>query len=496
MACPRAGVRGHPTRRVVCAALVRNSALYRAIFPRLIAGCGRRGEARESALAAMAESPKTRFAVVGRDHIAYQVLGSGPPDLVFVPHWNTNVEAMWDFGPFARFVRHLASFSRVIVFDKRGTGLSDALSSRGEPLLEQFADDLPAVLDAVGSERVALVAGDAAALVAVVFAASYPERIGELVLVNAMAGLARPDDAGDGLPMEGFAEHERDYSRIWLDGDVSRVAPTLARDSRAAEEAVRFLRLSASPNAALDTRRRLLRHDIRELLPAVHAPTLIIHRTGNQFFAPSHGRYLAQHISGARLVEVPGDDHLMYVGDTDPILGEIELFVTGERRHAETDRVLTTVLFVDIVKSTTRLAEVGDQQWRATLDRYDAEIHRSVELFRGRQVKNTGDGTLAVFDGASRAIRCALALQQYAEREGLELRSGLHTGEVELRGDDVAGIAVHIGSRVSAVARPGEVLVSRTVVDLVAGSGLRFEDRGAHELKGLPDRFQLYAATT
>ena len=442
----------------------------------------------------MAESPTTRYAMVGRDHIAYQVIGAGPPDLVFVPHWNTNVEAIWDFDPFARFVRQLANFSRVILFDKRGTGLSDALSTRErQPILEQFADELPAVLDAVGSERVAIIAGDAAALVAIVFAASYPDRMSGLVLVNAFAGLAQASDTSDGLPAEGFDEHERDYSRIWLDGDMSRVSPTLARHARGAAQAVRFLRLSASPNAAFDTRSRILRLDVRDVLPAVHAPTLVIHRAGNEYFAPAHGRYLASHISGARWVEIPGNDHLVYVGDTDSILGEIELFVTGERRHSDADRALVTVLFVDIVNSTTRLAEVGDRQWRATLDGYDAEINRSLELFRGRRVKSTGDGTLAVFDGPARAIRCALSVHRYAEREGLQLRTGLHTGEVELRGDDVSGIAVHIGHRVSALANPGEVLVSRTVTDLVAGAGIEFTDRGDHELRGVPGAWKLYA---
>jgi hypothetical protein len=247
--------------------------------------------------------PKTRYTTVGRDHIAYQVLGEGPPDLVFVPHWNTNVEALWDFPPLARFVRQLASFGRVVLFDKRGTGLSDALSAQGEPLLEQFA---------------------------------------------------------------------------------------------------------ASPNAAYDTRRRILGLDVRDVLPTVQAPTLVIHRTENEFFGADHGRYFARHIEGARLVEMPGDDHLMYIGDTDTLLGEIEVFVTGERRQDVTDRVLVTVLFIDIVKSTSRLAEVGDRRWRELLDRYDAEVARNLVLFRGRQVKNTGDGTLAVFDGPARAFdaRC------------------------------------------------------------------------------------------
>jgi class 3 adenylate cyclase len=432
--------------------------------------------------------------MVGGDHIAYQVVGTGPPDLVFIPHWNTNVEALWDFPPYARFVRHLATFGRVVLFDKRGTGLSDALSAKGEPLLEQFADELPAVLDAAHVERVALIAGDAAALMASVFAASYPERVSSLVLVNAFAGLARPGDDASGLPVEEYSEHERDYLRIWLDGDVSRLTPSLARDPRAAEQVVRFLRLAASPNAAYETRKRILRLDVRDVLPTVQAPTLVIHRTGDEFYAATHSRYFARHIEGARFVELPGDDHLMYAGETDAILGEIEVFVTGARRGDVTDRVLTTVLFVDIVKSTSRLAAVGDQRWRELLDRYDAEIARNLEIFRGRQVKNTGDGTLAVFEGPARAIRCAQALHDALRNDDIELRSGLHTGEVEMRGDDVNGIAVVIAQRVQAAAEPNEVLVSRTIVDLVAGSGIDFTDRGEHDLKGLPGSWRLFAA--
>jgi len=432
--------------------------------------------------------------MVGGDHIAYQVVGTGPPDLVFIPHWNTNVEALWDFPPYARFVRHLAAFGRVVLFDKRGTGLSDALSAKGEPLLEQFANELPVVLGAAHVERAALIAGDAAALMAIVFAASYPERVSSLVLVNAFAGLARPGDDASGLPVEEYSEHEHDYLRIWLDGDVSRLSPTLARDPRAAEQVVRFLRLAASPNAAYETRRRILRLDVRDVLPTVQAPTLIIHRAADQFYAATHSRYFARQIEGARFVELPGDDHLMYAGDTDAILGEIEVFVTGERRSDATDRVLKTVLFVDIVKSTSRLAAVGDQRWRELLDRYDAEIARNLEIFRGRQVKNTGDGTLAVFDGPARAIRCAQALHDALRIDDIELRSGLHTGEVEMRGDDVNGIAVVIAQRVQAAADPNEVLVSRTVVDLVAGSGIDFTDRGEHDLKGLPGRWRLFAA--
>ena len=443
----------------------------------------------------MRSVPKTRYTTVGRDHIAYQVFGEGPPDFVFAPNWNSNVEAMWDLPPLARFIRQLARLGRVIVFDKRGTGLSDAISTEGQPILEQFADDLPTVLDAVGVERVALVSGDVSSLVSIVFAASYPERVSSLILVNSWAGLSHSGDDADGLPSEELDEHTQDVWHIWLDGDMSRIAPSLVDDVTGAEEVTRYFRLAASPNAAYATRNNVLGLDVRHVLPSVQAPTLIIHRTDDEYFGVDHSRYLASHIPGARLVELPGEEHLIYMGDADTILGEIEVFVTGERSRTVTDRVLTTVLFTDIVQSTSRLVEVGDQRWRETLDRYDAELARNIDLFRGRQVKFTGDGTLAVFDGSSRAIRCALAFQEALQRDGLELRSGLHTGEVELRGDDVAGIAVHIAQRVQALAEPNEVLVSRTVGDLVSGSGIEFEERGEHELKGVPGAWRLFAAT-
>ena len=431
----------------------------------------------------MREVPRTCYTSVGRDHIAYQVFGAGPPDLVFVPSWNTNVEALWEMPPLARFVGQLATFGRVVLFDKRGTGLSDGLSTEGQPLLEQFADDLRAVLDAVGTERATLIAGDASGLVAIVFAASHPERVGSLVFVNAFAGLTHPDDHAN----------ERDIVRIWFDGDISPVAPSVAEDRATVEQIVRYFRQAARPNAAYETRAQILGLDVRDVLPAVQAPTLVIHRAESRYFTVHHARHLAQHIPGARLVELPGCDHLMYVGDTDAVLSEIEMFVTGERRRDVTDRVLTTVLFVDIVQSTSRMASVGDHRWRELLDRYDGEVERNIEAFRGRQVKNTGDGTLAVFDGPARAIRCALSLRDALRADGVELRSGLHTGEVEMRGDDVTGIAVHTAQRVQAFAQPDEVLVSRTVVDLVDGSGIEFRDRGEHALEGIPTRWRLFS---
>ena len=439
-------------------------------------------------------APETQYTQVGDDYVAYQVLGSGPPDLVVVPHWNSNVEALWDLAPLARLVRHLAGVGRVILFDKRGTGLSDAVSTKASPFLELFADDLRAVLDAIGVTRVTIVAADTAGLVAITFAASHPDRVSSLVLVNSFAGLACVAGDEPGLPQGEIDDHSGDILRLWLEGDISRVAPGLIGDVRGARDVARFLRLSASPSSAYLTRRRILGLDVRDVLGAVQVPTLVMHRSGDRFFDVDHGRYLARHIPGARFVELEGEDHLFYLGDTDRMLGEIEVFVTGERRRTVTERVLTTVLFVDIVRSTNHAVEVGDHRWRALLDSYDAEVARCLNLFRGRQVKSTGDGTLAVFDGPARAIRCATAIHDALRHYGVELRSGLHTGEVEMRGEDVSGIAVHIAQRVQGEAEANEVLASRTVVDLVAGSGIEFADRGEHELRGVPGLWNLFAA--
>jgi class 3 adenylate cyclase len=409
-----------------------------------------------------------------------------------MPHWFCNVEGLWDLPPLERFTRHLASLGRVILFDKRGTGLSDSPSGT-RPFLESFADDIFAVVNATEAAQVTLIAGDTAGLVAIMFAATYPERVTNLVLVNSFPGLVPPEEYPVGLPPEEMEQHQSEILRIFLKGDLSRVAPGLASSPGAAAQVVRFIRMSASPGSAYEARSQVIRIDVRKILSAVRVPTLVIHRADNQFYGVAHGRYLASHIPEAQYVELDGSDQLMYLGDSEEVLGAIESFLTGQIHDTGSERALATVLITDIVDSTVRAADVGDRRWRETLDTYEREVLRQLERFRGTHVKSTGDGTLAIFDGPGRAVHCAAALRNAAQLLGLSLRCGLHTGEVELRGADVAGIAVHIAQRIETMATPGEVLVSRTVTDLVAGSEIQFEDRGEHELKGIHDPWRLFA---
>jgi class 3 adenylate cyclase len=434
--------------------------------------------------------PETRYAMLGGAHIAYQVVGSGSVEIVFVPQWFSNVEALWGVPSLVSFVERLARFGRVLVFDKRGTGVSDPLPPSDDPFLENFNDDLVAVLDDAGFARPAIVAGDSAGLMAIVFAASQPTRVSSLVLVSAYANRAGGD--------EDVARFQSDYTlRLFSQGEgVELLAPTLSRDPSAIAGLLRYLRLAASPGAALAARRQLLDVDVSDILPVLRAPTLVIHRTENAYVALEHGRVLAARIPNARLVELPGDDHLMFSGDQAAILDEIEVFLTGHRRPIDVDRALVTVLFTDIASSTEQATTLGDRDWLALLDRFRATVREQLDQYRGREISTRGDDFLATFDGPARAIRCARAIAETSASLGLTVRSGLHTGEVELMGDDVAGIAVHIGSRIAALAQPDEILVSRTVVDLVSGSGIQFDDRGEHHLKGVAGAWRLFAVHT
>jgi class 3 adenylate cyclase len=437
--------------------------------------------------------PDTRYARVGGDHVAYQVFGRGPRDVLVMPGWFSNVEAIWDLQPAARFLERLASFNRVILFDRCGTGLSDPLADDGAAYVERSADDLVAVLDAVGSNEAVLIGSDGAGPVAIAATATYPSRVGALVLVNTFARMARADDYPAGVPaqvLDGWLS--RALNQWEDDPGFSLNAPSAERDAELADQFTRYLRLSASPAVGLATRRVLHAIDVRDTLGCVQAPTLVIHRVGDQMIRVDHGRYLAQHITGARLVEVPGSDHLFYVGDGDAIIGEIEEFLTGAR-HVDTDRVLATVMFTDIVDSTARAAAVGDRQWRGLVDEHDRVTGTLVERFQGELVKTMGDGALASFDGPGRAVRCAAALRDAVFTLGLEVRAGLHTGEVERRDGDLAGLAVVIARRICDAARPREILVSRTVTDLVVGSGLEFVPAGVHPLKGVPQEWPLFA---
>jgi class 3 adenylate cyclase len=435
--------------------------------------------------------PVTRYAKSGDVHIAYQVTGEGPLDLVWVPGFVSHLEHHWEEPAMARFTERLASFSRLIRFDKRGTGLSDRVAI---PTLEQRMDDVRLVMDAVGSERAALFGISEGGPMSLLFAATYPKRTVALVIYGSYAKRSWSPDHPHGLRDSQwdalFDTMEREWGgpmglEIW--------APGAAKDERLKQWWATYLRLAASPGAAIQVMRMNREIDVRHVLPAIRVPTLILHRNGDRLTSIAQARVMAEHIVGARFVELPGDDHLFTVGDTDVILDEIEEFLTGVRHGPEPDRVLATVLFTDIVGSTEKAAALGDRRWRDLLEQHGAVVRRELGRFRGREIDTTGDGFLATFDGPARGIRCARAVSEGVHALGLEVRAGLHTGEVELLDDKVAGLAVHIGARVAAAAGPGEVLVSSTVKDLVAGSGLRFQDRGLQALKGVPGEWHLFA---
>jgi class 3 adenylate cyclase len=441
--------------------------------------------------------PETRYTKSGDAYIAYQVLGEDGPDLLYLSSGTISIDSIDEEPGFARFHRSLASFSRLIRMDLRGVGLSDPIDPSVPPSLEQWVGDALAVLDAAGSERAALCGADEGAQVAMLTAATHPTRTSALILLNAYARLRRDVDYPSGLPdhvLDRWAGEVLGDDPSDVSSDLEAFVPAVARDPRFRQWWQRAGNRGASPATARALARTRFDVDLRPVLPAIQASTLVVHRKGNRAALVGHGRYLAEHIAGARYVELPGDEHLPYVGDSDAIVAEIEEFLTGVR-HADADRVLATILFCDIVQSTDLVSELGDRRWRDLLDAYYAMLRRQLGRYAGREIKTTGDGILATFDGPARAIRCAQAIRDGARQLGIDVRIGLHTGEVETIGDDIGGLAVHIGERVCVSAGPGEVLASRTVVDLVAGSGIRFADRGQHELKGVPDRWQLYAVT-
>ncbi len=433
--------------------------------------------------------PETRYAKSGDVNIAYQVVGDGPLDLVLVPGFVSHLEVAWEEPSLARLLSRLASFSRLITFDKRGTGLSDRVSLNELPTLEQRMDDVRAVMDAVGSERAALFGISEGGPMSVLFAATYPERTSALVLYGAYAR-----HPAQGLTTEQRQPFQDAMERSWGQGTaMGMFAPSRAEDHQFKQWWARFERLGASPGAAVAILRMAVEIDIRHVLPTIRVPTLILHRAEERVLPVEEARYMAEHIPGAKYVELPGTDHCEWVGDSDAILDEIQEFLTGVRPAPEPDRVLATVLFTDIVGSTQRAAELGDRSWRDLLDSYYALARKELDRFRGHEIKTTGDGFLATFDGPARGIRCACAISGSLGQLGIAIRAGLHTGECEMMGEDVGGIAVHIGARVAAEATAGEVLVSSTVKDLVAGSGIRFEDRGPHALKGVPEEWRLFA---
>jgi len=439
------------------------------------------------------EQPTTRYARSGSVSIAYQVIGDGPRDLVFVSGWVSHLESGWDEPLLAGFRRRLASFSRLILFDKRGTGMSDRVPDASLPTLEQRMDDVRAVMDAAGSERAALFGQSEGASMAILFAATYPERTTALITFGAFASRVwSPDYPWAPTPEQRQGLYDNIEKNWGGDIDMSALAPSLAHDAGFRRRLSTYLRLSASPGAAMALARMNTEIDVRKVLPAIRVPTLILHRTGDLDANMEEGRYIAARIPGAKFLELPGPDHLPWVGDQAEVTDEIEEFLTGIRPAPQPDRMLATVLFTDIVGSTERAAALGDKAWRDVLERHHASVRGELTHFRGHEVTTTGDGFLATFDGPARAVRCAVAIRDRLHDSGLEVRAGVHTGECERMGDNIGGLAVHIGSRVAGLAGPGEVLASSTVKDLVAGSGIVFEDRGAHPLKGIPGEWRVF----
>ena len=442
----------------------------------------------------MITQPTTRYARSGDVSIAYQVVGDGPIDVVLVPGYIMHVELIWEIPTAVHILERMASFARVIMFDKRGGGLSDPVV--GAPTLEERMDDVRAVMEAVGSEQAAILGSSEGVPMSILFAATYPQKVSALVLYGGMARSTWAPDYPWASPADALIESSEAMAPHLYEGAIVEVmAPSLADVPFARELFAKLQRYSASPSMLDQLFRMFLDIDVRPVLPTIDVPTLVLHRRGDRAVNYQASKWMAEQIPGAKYVELAGIDHAMFAGDIDAVVDEIEELLTGVRRTTEVDRVLATVMFTDIVDSTKRASAMGDRAWRALLDAQNDVLRRELARYRGREVKMLGDGILATFDGPARAIRCARAMTEAVRPLDIEVRVGLHTGEVELVGDDVAGIAVHIAARVGALAGASEVLVSGTVKDLVAGSGIGFADRGEHVLKGIPDQWRIHAVT-
>ena len=435
---------------------------------------------------------EVRYARNGDVSLAYTTLGDGPLDIAFVTGFVGHLEVWWESAEVTRVFRRLASIGRLIVWDKREQGLSDRLGA--PPTLEQEMDDLASVLEAAGSRRAALFGISEGGPMSILYAATFPERVSHLVLYGSYARLTRAEDHPAGIPRPALERWLEGMTARWgQPAGIEQFAPSLTGDPRALEWWAHLLRAGTSPRAAASLMRMYLDIDVRPALATITAPTLIMHRAGDRLIPVGQARAMSTLMPQARYLELEGEDHIPFTGDPDAILDEVEEFLTGSRRVREPERVLATVLFTDIVGSTERAAAAGDHGWRTLLERHDELVRGQLTRFRGREIKQTGDGFLAAFDGPARAVGCAASIRERLRELGLEIRAGVHTGECEVRGGDLAGIAVHIGARVGACATPGEVLVSGTVRDLVVGSGLQFEDRGTRELKGVPGQWRLFA---
>jgi len=435
--------------------------------------------------------PETKYAKSGDVHIAYQSFGKGPADLVIVPGWASHIEYAWEEPSYAHFLERISSFAYVVWFDKRGTGLSDRVA--GLPTLEQRMDDVRAVMDTVGLQRAAIFGVSEGGSMSALFAATHPERTSALILYGAFAKRIWSPD----YPWAPTLEERQKWLDTLEEGwggvvELDTLAPSVARDEAFKRWFATYGRLSVSPAAAVALGKMNTYIDIRDVLPSIHVPTLVIHRTGDRDVVIGNGRYLAQKIPGAKFRELPGNDHFVSVGDSDAIIDEVEEFLTGVRPTQQPDRVLATILFSDIVNSTQKASEVGDRNWKNLLLRHNNLVRRELARFGGREVKTTGDGFLATFDGPARGVRCACAIRDGVGQLGISIRAGLHTGEIELMGRDIGGLGVHLAARVAEKGRKDEVLVSSTVKDLVSGSGILFKERGIHSMKGIEGRWRLF----
>ena len=436
--------------------------------------------------------PQTKYVAVGDADVAYQVLGDGPVDLLFCYGLGSHIEYNWLVPTVAAFLNRLASFSRLVMFDRRGTGASDGVPRNAVPTLEDWTEDIAAVLDETGCDRAAILATLDTGPIAILYAAMHPERVSALALLTTAARRIEADDYSSGASSEDIDALVELIAAMWGTPEFVSAANPSA-DAEFLELTAQVLRASATPRTAAAQFNSVLRNDVRDALHLIRVPTLVLNVKGQPLAPVDHGHYLAEHIDGATFVELPGAD-LSFTPANLVVADEVAEFVTGERPVIEVDRILTTVLFTDIVSSTERAASLGDKRWRTLLDAHDRMARDLLRLFRGREINTTGDGFVVSFDGPARAIRCAQTAIERARKLGIELRTGLHTGECEVRGDDLGGLAVHVAARVCSLASPGEVLVSATVKDLVAGSGIEFEDRGERELKGVPGKWKLFAA--
>ena len=438
--------------------------------------------------------PTTLYTRSGDYNLAYQVVGDADLDLLYIPGYVSNVELAWEEPLLARFLERLASFSRLILFDKRGTGLSDRVPVNELPTLEERMQDVVAVLDAAGSSRAALLGHSEGGNLAVLYAATHPERTLALVTMGIFASRIRSDDYPWAPTLEQRERYIADVEANWgTDADADHLAPSAAQDEAFANRLTTYFRRSASPGAAAALLRVNSQIDIRNLLETVRVPTLVIHRSDDRDADVEEGRWIASRIPDARFLELPGPDHLPWVGDQDRLLDAVEEFVTGQRPAPRADRVLATVLVTDIVGSTERAVALGDREWKELLQQHRVAVRRELERSDGREVDTAGDGFLVTFAGPGRAIRAAAAIVEAVRPLGVEVRCGVHTGECELMADGIGGIAVHIAARVAGLASPGEILVTRTVTDLVAGSGISFAPRGEQTLKGIPGPQPLFA---